>query len=130
MTYCDAHNGICALTMTFCWGGTLQVVTAGREVSHEEVRMKICFRLTLLTCVKSFRESNVSQFILKLKHCLIWKKVFGCNIIPHAQGKAIISKLDSGHIPFLPRRWVQELGYQKSLRSMEELGLVSVIQIV
>lgn len=47
--------------------GTLQVVTAGREVNYEEVRMKISFRLTLLTCAKSFRESNVSQFILKFK---------------------------------------------------------------
>ena len=46
-----------------------------------------------------------------LKHSTILKNLSWCNPIFDVQEVIITRKFNSKHMPFLPRRWVLEIGY-------------------
>ena len=57
-------------------------------------------------------ESNAKRFVVSIfKHNMIWKKKDLGVIKPSVQRHTITSELNSGHMSFLPRRWVLEIGY-------------------
>ena len=77
---------------------------AGKEANLEEVRMASAWIKTLGSVIPGGLFSTIQvQYNLE-------KKFPGVVQLNYAQGSIITSKLKSGDMPFLPRRWVLEIG--------------------